>query len=75
MGVLVGNAFVCRWFGRDVAEPEPLPDGHPLWAEPGCFITPHVAGGHSDESKASVRHFVRNLAHFLRGEPLTDRVI
>ncbi len=59
----------------DVTEPEPLPDGHPLWAEPGCFITPHVAGGHSDESKASVRHFVRNLALFLRGEPLMDRVI
>ena len=28
----------------DVTEPEPLPDGHPLWTAPNCTITPHVAG-------------------------------
>ncbi len=27
----------------DVTTPEPLPDGHPLWDEPRCIITPHVA--------------------------------
>jgi phosphoglycerate dehydrogenase-like enzyme len=27
----------------DVTEPEPLPDGHPLWSEPRCLITPHCA--------------------------------
>ena len=27
----------------DVTDPEPLPDGHPLWSEPRCFITPHIA--------------------------------
>lgn len=27
----------------DVTDPEPLPDGHPLWAEPRCLITPHMA--------------------------------
>ena len=27
----------------DVTDPEPLPDGHPLWAEPRALITPHVA--------------------------------
>lgn len=27
----------------DVTDPEPLPDGHPLWAEPNCIITPHTA--------------------------------
>ena len=26
----------------DVTDPEPLPDGHPLWTEPRCIITPHV---------------------------------
>jgi phosphoglycerate dehydrogenase-like enzyme len=27
----------------DVTEPEPLPDGHALWSEPGVLITPHSA--------------------------------
>ncbi|MDN4615265.1 D-isomer specific 2-hydroxyacid dehydrogenase family protein [Leifsonia sp. F6_8S_P_1B] len=27
----------------DVTDPEPLPDGHPLWDEPNCLITPHQA--------------------------------
>ena len=26
----------------DVTEPEPLPDGHPLWELPNCIITPHI---------------------------------
>jgi phosphoglycerate dehydrogenase-like enzyme len=27
----------------DVTDPEPLPDRHPLWREPRCLITPHMA--------------------------------
>ena len=59
----------------DVTEPEPLPDGHPLWAEPNCFVTPHVAGGHVDEAKTLVRHFLKNFDRFIRGEALLDRVM
>jgi phosphoglycerate dehydrogenase-like enzyme len=59
----------------DVTDPEPLPDGHPLWSEPNCFITPHVAGGHANEAKTLVRHFLKNLRRFVRGEPLLDRVM
>jgi phosphoglycerate dehydrogenase-like enzyme len=29
--------------GLDVTDPEPLPDGHPLWDRPNCIITPHTA--------------------------------
>ncbi len=29
--------------GLDVTDPEPLPDGHPLWSEPRAIITPHSA--------------------------------
>jgi phosphoglycerate dehydrogenase-like enzyme len=29
--------------GLDVTDPEPLPDGHPLWTEERCLITPHQA--------------------------------
>ncbi len=59
----------------DVTEPEPLPDDHPLRAEPHCFITPHVAGGHENETQTLVRHFLKNLERFIRGEPLLDRVM
>lgn len=29
--------------GLDVTNPEPLPDGHPLWTSDRCIITPHTA--------------------------------
>ncbi|KQP01178.1 D-isomer specific 2-hydroxyacid dehydrogenase family protein [Leifsonia sp. Leaf264] len=29
--------------GVDVTEPEPLPDGHPLWTAANVIITPHMA--------------------------------
>lgn len=59
----------------DVTEPEPLPEAHPLLAAPNCFITPHVAGGHEDESGSLVRHFLVNLQRYLAGQPLLDRVM
>ncbi|HWB07529.1 MAG TPA: D-2-hydroxyacid dehydrogenase [Verrucomicrobiales bacterium] len=59
----------------DVTDPEPLPDDHPLWTTPECFITPHVAGGHVDETGALVRHFINNLQRFVQNQPLADRVM
>jgi phosphoglycerate dehydrogenase-like enzyme len=32
-------------FALDVTDPEPLPDGHPLFSAPGVLVTPHLAGG------------------------------
>ena len=58
----------------DVTDPEPLPEDHPLWAEPNCFITPHIAGGHAGEGRTLVRHFLNNLERFVRGESLLDVV-
>lgn len=59
----------------DVTDPEPLPDDHPLRQEPNCFITPHVAGGHADETSSLARHFVENFRRFVGGVPLEDRVM
>jgi phosphoglycerate dehydrogenase-like enzyme len=59
----------------DVTEPEPLPDDHPLWAMENCYITPHTAGGHHNESETVVRHFLDNFQRFLAGQPLLNRII
>jgi phosphoglycerate dehydrogenase-like enzyme len=59
----------------DVTDPEPLPKDHPLWTAPNCYITPHTAGGHSEEFDRLVEHFLENLDRFERGVPLKDRVV
>jgi phosphoglycerate dehydrogenase-like enzyme len=65
----MGGAFL------DALDPEPLPPSHPLWAEPRCQITPHVAGGHREQDENLVRHFTRNLERFIAREQLVDRVM
>jgi len=59
----------------DVTDPEPLPPDHTLWTSPNCFITPHIAGGHGDETISLVRHFLANLARFEAGEKLLDQIV
>ena len=73
VGALSSKRLKAAWL--DVTDPEPLPEGHALLTLPNCFITPHVAGGHQNESLTFVRHFLANLARFERGEPLSDRVM
>jgi phosphoglycerate dehydrogenase-like enzyme len=59
----------------DVTDPEPLPKDHPLWTSPHCYITPHIAGGHVNESGSLIRHFLDNFQRFLHGLPLWDRIM
>lgn len=60
----------------DVFAEEPLPSSNPLWTAPNCFVTPHTAGGRSDQDVALVRHFLANLAAFAKGgEGMVDRVV
>lgn len=73
LGALRSGKLAAAWL--DVTEPEPLPAEHPLRGEPNCFITPHIAGGHFQESHTMVRHFLSNLRKFEAGEPLDDRVM
>ncbi|MEV7694509.1 2-hydroxyacid dehydrogenase [Microbacterium sp. NPDC089189] len=44
--------------GLDVTDPEPLPDGHPLWELPGVLIAPHV-GGATSAMKPRIARLVR----------------
>ncbi len=59
----------------DVFETEPLPPTDPLWTTPNLYITPHTAGGRADQDTAIVKHFLRNLAAFTSGAPMTDRIV
>ncbi len=54
----------------DVTEPEPLPDGHPLWTEPNCIITPHTADTQEMVEPLLARRIRANVAHLLAGEDL-----
>jgi phosphoglycerate dehydrogenase-like enzyme len=58
----------------DVTDPEPLPDGHPLWTLPNAMITPHVANPPSALAPAYADHVGSNVARFVSGQPL-DAVI
>ncbi|HEY8551587.1 MAG TPA: D-2-hydroxyacid dehydrogenase [Vicinamibacterales bacterium] len=69
---LANGRLAGAWL--DVTDPEPLPPDHPLWRTPRCLITPHIAGGQDGEKARQVRHFLDNLARFVAGEPLVDRV-
>jgi phosphoglycerate dehydrogenase-like enzyme len=56
----------------DVTDPEPLPDGHPLWSAPGLLLTPHV-GGAVHTSRERAYHVVRaQLERLATGEPLQN---
>ena len=57
----------------DVVEPEPLPDGHPLW-EAAAAITPHNAGDTEAADQRAVRFGAEQLARFARGERLENVV-
>ncbi|PST49025.1 hydroxyacid dehydrogenase [Bifidobacterium callitrichos] len=60
--------------GLDVTEPEPLPKDSPLWDEPHCLITPHVAGGNHLEvtERRIVAIALENVRRYATGEALTN---
>lgn len=66
-GVIAGAAV-------DVTDPEPLPDGHPLWSAKNIIITPHTA----DTRKQVVRLFSdrirENVLAYGQGKPMVGVV-
>jgi phosphoglycerate dehydrogenase-like enzyme len=60
--------------GVDVTEPEPLPDGHPLWSLHNCIITPHTSDTWEMRMPLLAGRILANVAHFAAGEPLEGRV-
>lgn len=58
----------------DVTDPEPLPEGHPLWSLPEVFLTPHIAGSTPRLFERGFRLVQQQVARYVRGEPLQNVV-
>lgn len=59
----------------DVTDPEPLPDGHPLWSAPNLLITPHIAGSTPMFMKRAMEFAAAQVGRYMRGEELENRVV
>ncbi len=58
----------------DVTDPEPLPQGHPLWSAPNLIVVPHV-GGNSEAFEPRGRALIESQLKLLAaGSPL-ERVV
>jgi phosphoglycerate dehydrogenase-like enzyme len=58
----------------DVTDPEPLPDGHPLWNCPNLLLTPHIGGSTPQFAPRSLRTVADELRRYMKGEPLRNVV-
>jgi phosphoglycerate dehydrogenase-like enzyme len=58
----------------DVTDPEPLPEGHPLWSCPNLLLTPHVAGSSPQFAVRSLKTAADELRRYIAGEPLRNVV-
>lgn len=61
--------------GLDVAFPEPLPEGHPLWSMPNVMMTPHIAGSSSGRGRFRVGPIlIENMRRYVAGDALISEV-
>jgi phosphoglycerate dehydrogenase-like enzyme len=58
----------------DVTDPEPLPEGHPLWSCPNLLLTPHVAGSSPQFTPRALQIAAGELRRYINGEPLQNVV-
>jgi len=59
----------------DVTDPEPLPEGHPLWSAPGVLITPHIAGSVRKLSDRAWRLIADQVRRYQTGTALRNVVV
>jgi len=53
--------------GLDVVDPEPLPEGHPLWKAPHLILTPHVSADSDLDEEARWLLVRENLRRYVAG--------
>jgi phosphoglycerate dehydrogenase-like enzyme len=58
----------------DVTDPEPLPEGHPLWSLPNCLITPHTANTEAMALPLLGKRIQENIRRYVAGEELLGLV-
>lgn len=58
----------------DVTDPEPLPDGDPLWSMDNCLITPHVGNTPEMGLKLLARRVTENVRRYIAGQELLGPV-
>jgi phosphoglycerate dehydrogenase-like enzyme len=58
----------------DVTDPEPLPDGHPLWALDNCIVTPHTGNTPQMAQPLLSARVSDNIRRFAAGQPLIGHV-
>lgn len=56
----------------DVTDPEPLPEGHPLWRHERVVVFPHSASTSVRENERLADLFIDNLHRFVEGRPLRN---
>ena len=60
--------------GLDVTDPEPLPDGHPLWTLPNAIVTPHTGNTQEMALPLLSARITDNVRRWIAGEPLVGPV-
>ncbi|MFE3291606.1 D-isomer specific 2-hydroxyacid dehydrogenase family protein [Rhodococcus sp. NPDC059234] len=60
--------------GLDVTDPEPLPDGHPLWTLPNAIVTPHDSNPPGVRPPAFADHVTANVRRYVAGQELLARI-
>ncbi|WP_336966435.1 NAD(P)-dependent oxidoreductase [Sphingobium aquiterrae] len=58
----------------DVTDPEPLPEGHPLYTHPRVRLTPHISSNYTLVRRRLLEKVQDDLSRFVRGEPPSDIV-
>ncbi len=68
------NNDVIAGASVDVTDPEPLPDGHPLWNAKNIIITPHTADTREQVVRLFSDRIRENLRAYSEGKPLVGVV-
>lgn len=58
----------------DVTDPEPLPEGHPLYTHPKVRLTPHISSNYTLVRHRLLQKVRGDISRFVRGETPSDVV-